>query len=67
MDLKDLVRLFASSTIVSVNLHEIYISKTAIEWYQSKHDWLEREVVQVQVETFKNNTISVVLNHSQSE
>lgn len=63
MKVKDLVAVMASTTIVSICLKDDRISKTASDWHKSNHEWLEREVVQFQIEAFLYNTISVLLNH----
>lgn len=67
MIVKELVSVLGSTTIVSIRLHDDMETWTAKYWFNSCHQWLGREIVQVQVESHLYNTISVLLNHSEDE
>lgn len=65
MKVKDLVAVMASTTVVSIRLKDDLETRTAKYWFNSCHQWLVREIEQVQVESHLYNTISVLLDHSE--
>lgn len=65
LQLVNVIGLLGSTTNIIVYKGTDSFSMTANEWYHSNHKWLPLTVIQMQVETHRWNTISVLLTAGQ--